>query len=116
MPETFGLQTELVQLMSDLYVLLVHPVASVQVQAERKWQNYKKVRSSNKCLKKLPENSKFMFPLTPVKPPNMGDISQVASAGATVVVAGAGAAVVGTVPDPSQAVGAAEKYNSLQTN
>ena len=34
-----------------------------------------------------------MFPFTPVKPPNMGDISQVASAGATVVVAGAGAAV-----------------------
>ena len=57
-----------------------------------------------------------MFPFTPVKPPNIGDKSQVASAGATVVVAGAGAAVVGTVPDPSQAVGAAEKYNSLQTN
>ena len=57
-----------------------------------------------------------MLPLTAVEPPNMGDISQVASAGATVVVAGAGAAVVGMVPDPSQAVGAAEKYNSLQTN
>ena len=57
-----------------------------------------------------------MFPFTPVKPPNIGDKSQVASAGATVVVAGAGAAVVGTVPDPSQAVGAAEKNNSLQTN
>ena len=52
-----------------------------------------------------------MFPLTPLNPPNMGDISQVASAGSTVVVAGAGAAVVGMVPDPSQAVGAAEKYN-----
>lgn len=46
----------------------------------------------------------------------MGDKSQVASAGATVVVAGMGAAVVGVVPDPSQAVGAAEKHNRLQTN
>ena len=36
MPETLGLQTELVQLMSELYVLLVHPVAAVKVQAERK--------------------------------------------------------------------------------
>ena len=35
-PETFGLQTELVQLMSDLYVLVVHPVAAVQVDPERK--------------------------------------------------------------------------------
>ena len=47
------------------------------------------------------------FPFTPLLPPNMSDRSQVASAGATVVVAGAGAAVVGMVPDPSQAVGAA---------
>ena len=71
----------------------------------------KSSRSSKKCWKKLLLNSKFMFPLTPLKPPNMGDISHSASAGATVVVAGAGAAVVGMVPDPSQAVGAAEKYN-----
>ena len=35
-PETFGLQTELVQLMSELYSMLVHPVAAVKVQAERK--------------------------------------------------------------------------------
>ena len=35
-PETFGLQTELVQLMSELYSILVHPVAAVKVQAERK--------------------------------------------------------------------------------
>ena len=36
MPETFGLQTELVQLISELYSLLVHPVAAVQVEAEKK--------------------------------------------------------------------------------
>ena len=59
----------------------------------------------------VPVNLKLKFPFTPLLPPNMSDRSQVASAGATVVVAGAGAAVVGMVPDPSQAVGAAEKYN-----
>merc|ERR1711956_44830 len=82
---TLGLQIELVQLMSELYVLLVHPVAAVKVQAV---------------------NPKLKFPFTSLLPPNMSDRSQVASAGATVVVAGAGAAVVGVVPDPSQAVGA----------
>ena len=83
-------------------------VYSVNSKNERIIEKIDHVTNVNK---KLPVNPKLKFPLTSLLPPNMFDRSQVASAGATVVVAGAGAAVVGMVPDPSQAVGAAEKYN-----